>query len=1471
MRSGSYTLARIGNEYFIITSQTRRLVGRSVIRKQNRFGSVRDIHSGRIIRSERRHINYLRRQKSPQFETPRRRTCRSLIYRFEDVRYSTGNEDLRFEGVGNQIEDSRFEDARHCSDKDELRFEDVQNCILNKNSRFVPTERSRGIKELDFIEEHCFVQNCFSPNFEKSQRKLDKIVVLKNIQRKRGKAKFRVSSRHIKLSKPLRNRGCHKIQSIIGGGKTTVKIHNILISNESYFQFKKPKVANIKRDLFKSKSEITIVIIIKKAGKYLDYNCDVIIVKYYSDFHITKDNSGSAERQRLTAVRSIFQNSSLKGKDIARKNRNSYFKSESALNGTFTLRILEKRLSRGAKKAPENYTKQDTSEKAVTDNIQIRFGCGEIAALKSEENVDRVNKVAAYRRSEIFENTSNSNKLQEGEKNYKIKTGNIESNLQENQENLTRNSDSKQQKANKKFEETRTELCRTQPTSKDSKFTSRRTRSKRIRTTSTILSSYWKLIMASIVWWCYDTANCVQMKQQPECPMDCDCYDDFQEIYCDSKDLRMIPPDIPIMARKLSLRNNNIDELRTNIFKNSGALEELDLSGNSIVEIPNGAFFGLENLNDLDLSENLLQRIPTLAFKSLKSIKSIKLRQNPIDQILSWDFIQVRTTLEKLDLRELWKLKFLSNGAFRGLDKLKELSMSSTLSQFPNLQPLKNLKRVDLSNNRYRSVDNSAFQDLTKLEYLDISASGVKSITEGTFNALESLMDINLSYNNLTSLPGGTFTYNQRIQRAQLQMNPWSCYCDLWWLVDWLQNNPYVCSGKTCPKCRYPPQHNGMMLSNLSDIEDAPCGLMIIEDNYPPSVNASVGTGVKIPCPTVAPTADSLTKNVMWILPNGTTLEHGKYTVEITVLGTGALNFSKVSLRDRGHYTCSVVTPAGEIANSTIFLDVTEDMNRFTNTFFSTETTVISNPDPPPLIVTTPTTSPGRFTKSPSTTKPRRPLRTRPKTRQRTQPTTSPVKPQWMYTGPSGININPELGPPGSSVQQVMETTKIIIGCFIGITLVAALLLLIFYKMRKRNNPSDNRIGNQPITHENSVPSNLIGRFDEQQVFISEQPPDQNTGPPASVLGFDNNRHSGTLEGQWSDSCQPLLMKQCNDNNTIMTTHILPPPPEEMFYDVRMEPFVTTPSLINMTSQQGSSLSSKPISTTTETPEKIIPDPIKLTFDPIERSGPLEQGYDSLKFIKHGMPPAMKPINGNSRSTLSQPQFSLSDSQRELLTDLASSCQKVAQNRRLGQKPHPPRCPFASPIDPHLCKSRNESEDSSVSIQRPSEMDNNSQGQIITLKGQTARGQTNKNHPIIHPGANGELNIDSWSASTFDFGRSTQTHATTLPSGRRYGSLQQPLSRKFNNSASNLSQFRPASTLPQPKGSNSRYINKRRSSMTSQSQTFPLGFGGRTHIKGNGTNKSATLEPLSQGQSRRKMPIKLGSFDGILTHKETEI
>lgn len=117
-----------------------------------------------------------------------------------------------------------------------------------------------------------------------------------------------------------------------------------------------------------------------------------------------------------------------------------------------------------------------------------------------------------------------------------------------------------------------------------------------------------------------------------------------------------------------------------------------------------------------------------------------------------------------------------------------------------------------------------------------------------------------------------------------------------------------------------------------------------------------------------------------------------------------------------------------------------------------------------------------------------------------------------------------------------------------------------------------------------------------------------------------------------------------------MTLHILPPPPEEILsYEIARGRSVTTQSPANITSQHGSLFSSNQVLFTIDTPDKLTP-------DRLQKSAPPEQGYDSFRSSKQTIPPAMKPIDG---TYLSQDQQPITALQRNLLTNLAASCQQV--------------------------------------------------------------------------------------------------------------------------------------------------------------------------------------------------------------------
>ncbi|KAK7912799.1 hypothetical protein WMY93_013010 [Mugilogobius chulae] len=136
-------------------------------------------------------------------------------------------------------------------------------------------------------------------------------------------------------------------------------------------------------------------------------------------------------------------------------------------------------------------------------------------------------------------------------------------------------------------------------------------------------------------------------------------------------------------------------------------------------------------------------------------------------------------------------------------------------------------------------------------------------------------------------------------------------------------------------------------------------------------------------------------------------------------------------MQDTGTYTCMVSNTAGNISASAV-LNVSSVDNSGV-TYFTTVTVetieTIGDESHTPL--------PPFGWVSSSTTK-GTPVSTRTTERTYTIPVLD-VDSEGTFTG----------------LDEVMKTTKIIIGCFVAITLMAAVLLVIFYKMRKQHNQQD--------------------------------------------------------------------------------------------------------------------------------------------------------------------------------------------------------------------------------------------------------------------------------------------------------------------------------------------------------------------------------------------------------------------------------
>ncbi|TSO57268.1 Leucine-rich repeat-containing protein 4B [Bagarius yarrelli] len=520
----------------------------------------------------------------------------------------------------------------------------------------------------------------------------------------------------------------------------------------------------------------------------------------------------------------------------------------------------------------------------------------------------------------------------------------------------------------------------------------------------------------------------------PPCPAPCSCSNQASRVICTRKGLDEVPQSISVNTRYLNLQENSIQVIKSDTFKHLSHLEILQLSKNHIRQIEVGAFNGLPNLITLELFDNRLPLVPSQAFEYLSKLRELWLRNNPIETLPAYAFHRV-PSLRRLDLGELRKLSFISEAAFEGLVNLRFLNLGMCgLKDVPNLTPLVKLEELELSGNQLGVVRPGSFQGLVSLRKLWLMHSRISLIERNAFDDLKNLEELNLSHNSLHSLPHDLFTPLQQLERVHLNHNPWVCNCDVLWLSWWLKET--VPDNSTCcARCHAPPGTKGRYIGDL-DQRDFTCYAPVIVEP-PTDLNVTEGMAAELKCRT----GTSMT-SVNWLTPNGTLMTHGAYKVRISVLHDGTLNFTNVTMQDTGPYTCMVTNSAGN-TTATAVLNVSASdpgngYSYFTTVTVETMETVQETHDSARQFVnetfirfpnpTAPSGSTGPSGSVPSSLSP--------------YVTRAPERP-FTVSITDVANL--------SGLEDVMKTTKIIIGCFVAITFMAAVMLVVFYKLRKQH------------------------------------------------------------------------------------------------------------------------------------------------------------------------------------------------------------------------------------------------------------------------------------------------------------------------------------------------------------------------------------------------------------------------------------
>ncbi|XP_038588217.1 toll-like receptor 13 [Micropterus salmoides] len=230
----------------------------------------------------------------------------------------------------------------------------------------------------------------------------------------------------------------------------------------------------------------------------------------------------------------------------------------------------------------------------------------------------------------------------------------------------------------------------------------------------------------------------------------------------------------------LNLHNNGPLQLMQGDFRNLSSLRVLDLESDQHHNVNDGAFEGLDNLQTLSLSlSNFLKEVfrglPQLAnltlhltfnwnqkssqqndeppFLKLTNLKKLVLKvYDTFITEISSDLLKGLISLEYL-MTERFFMKSLHPDTFKYTPQLKGLQIiHSDLSDLtPELfWPIPNLQTLDLSNNKFRSLDFLARANLRALSWLKLSENALSIINETVFQSLPALTYLDLTDNPLT-------------------------------------------------------------------------------------------------------------------------------------------------------------------------------------------------------------------------------------------------------------------------------------------------------------------------------------------------------------------------------------------------------------------------------------------------------------------------------------------------------------------------------------------------------------------------------------------------------------------------------------------------------------------------------------------------------------------------------------------------